>query len=92
MARAKIIWARAALVALTLGGLVSLYQVSFDVWMTAYPFAHANEWRTRLYIRLATTLVIAVFWSVLAVWLYRQRPSSRSHPIVMGNGPSSAAR
>jgi hypothetical protein len=73
MMRSKIIWASIALATLTLGGLVSLYQVLFDVWMTAYPFANANEWRTRLYIRLATTIVIALFWSVLAAWLYRQR-------------------
>jgi antibiotic biosynthesis monooxygenase (ABM) superfamily enzyme len=70
--RPKIIWAGAALVLLTIAGLVSLYQVLFDVWMTAYPLADANEWRTRLYIRLATAVVIAVLWSVLAIWLKRQ--------------------
>jgi hypothetical protein len=69
----RLVWASVALVLLTLAGLVSLYQVAFDVWMTAYPFANATEWRTRLYIRLATAIVIGVFWSVLAVWLYRQR-------------------
>ena len=89
MARGKIILARVVLIVLTLGGLVSLYQVSFDVWMTAYPFANANEWRMRLYIRLATTVVIALFWSVLAVWLYRQR--RRSHPIALDKGQSPAA-
>ena len=77
MPRGKVIWARVAMVLLSLGGFVSLYQVSFDVWMTAYPFTNANEWRTRLYIRLTTTLVIAVFWGVLAVWLYRQRRKSQ---------------
>jgi hypothetical protein len=44
----RLIWARVALVILTLGGLVSLYQTLFDVWMTAYPFADPNEWRMRL--------------------------------------------
>ncbi len=73
MVRPKIMMARITLVLLTLGGLVSLYQVLFDVWMTAYPFANAHEWRTRLCIRLVTTIVIGLFWSTLAVWLFRQR-------------------
>jgi len=73
MTRPKIIWARVTLILLTIGGLVSLYQVLFDAWMTAYPFANANEWRTRFYIRLATTIVIGLFWGTLATWLYRQR-------------------
>jgi hypothetical protein len=75
--RRKIIWASVTLVLLTLGGLVSLYQLCFDVWMTAYPLANANEWRTRLYIRLATTIVIGLFWGTLAVWLSRQRRQDR---------------
>ena len=58
---------------LTLGGLVSLYQVLFDLWMTAYPFATASEWRNRLYFRLAITIVIWLVWGILAVWSYRQR-------------------
>ena len=71
--RGKIMWARIALVFLTLGGLLTLHQVLFDIWMTAYPFANANEWQTRLYIRLATTVVIGLVWGVLALWLLRQR-------------------
>jgi hypothetical protein len=71
--RSKIVWARVALVLLTLGGLVSLSQVLFDAWMTAYPFADASEWRARLCVRLATTIVIAVLWIVLAIWMKRQR-------------------
>lgn len=58
--------------ALTLAGLVTLYQVFFDVWMTAYPFANTKEWQTRLYIRLVTAIAIGVFWGLLAGWLYRQ--------------------
>ena len=69
-------WAIIALVLLTLAGLVSLYQVAFDLWMTAYPFANANEWRTRLYYRLATAIVIGVLWSALAVWIYRLKRRS----------------
>jgi hypothetical protein len=71
--RSKIVWARTALVLLTLGGLISLYQVLFDAWMTAYPFADASEWRARLCVRLATTIVIVVLWIVLAAWMKRQR-------------------
>jgi hypothetical protein len=59
--------------ALTIGGAISVYQILFDVWMTAYPFANAHEWRVRFYIRLATIIVIGLLWIVLAVWLYRQR-------------------
>lgn len=66
----KLIWARIALIILTLGGLFSLYQVAFDVWMTAYPFADSHVWRTRLYIRFATTVIIGTLWIALAIWLY----------------------
>lgn len=58
---------------LTLGGLLSLYQTLFDLWMTAYPYADAGVWAGRLYLRLATTTVIAIFWTALVVWLWRQR-------------------
>jgi hypothetical protein len=57
-----------------------------DPWRTSYPpsgafrcmddglpVANANEWQTRLYIRLATTIVIGLVWGVLALWLLRQR-------------------
>ena len=77
--RMKLWSARVMLLILTMGGLFTLYQVCFDVWMTAYPFANANEWRTRFYIRLATTIVIALFWGVLAAWLYRQRRHGGAH-------------
>ncbi|HKR27869.1 MAG TPA: hypothetical protein VJS11_10445 [Acidobacteriaceae bacterium] len=68
----RLIWARVGFVTLTLAGLVSLYQVLFDVWMTAYPFANAKEWQTRLYIRLITTIAIGALWALLASWLYRE--------------------
>jgi hypothetical protein len=68
-----LIWAWVGLVALTLGGLFSLYQVLFDLWMLAYPFADPNVWRTRFYFRLATTIIIGASWIALAVWLYRRR-------------------
>ena len=40
--------ARAGLVTLTLLGLFTLYQVLFDLWMLAYPFADPDVWRNRL--------------------------------------------
>lgn len=66
-------WAIAGVAVLTLAGLITLYQIAFDLWMTAYPFADTSEWRTRLYIRLATALSIGTGWVLLVGWLYRQR-------------------
>jgi hypothetical protein len=63
------------LLILTMGGLFTLYQVCFDVWMTAYPFVNTSEWRTRLYMRLATIIVIGFFWSGTVAWLFRHRRS-----------------
>ena len=73
--RVKLWSASVALFILTMGGLFTLYQVCFDVWMTAYPFANASEWRTRLYIRLATIIVIGFLWSGIVAWLFRHRRS-----------------
>ena len=73
--RLKLMSASMALFILTMGGLLTLYQVLFDVWMTVYPFANTNEWRTRLYIRVATFILIGVIWSSLVAWLVRQRRS-----------------
>jgi hypothetical protein len=71
--RVKLMSASMALFVLTMAGLLTLYQVLFDVWMTAYPFANTNEWRTRLYVRVATFILIGVFWSALVAWMVRQR-------------------
>ncbi|HSZ15688.1 MAG TPA: hypothetical protein VK764_01220 [Terracidiphilus sp.] len=73
IAMKRLVWARVGLVILTLGGLFSLYQVLFDLWMLAYPFADPNVWWTRFYFRLATTIIMAASWIALAVWLYRRR-------------------
>jgi len=73
--RMKLWSARVMLLILTMGGLFTLYQVCFDVWMTAYPFANTSEWRTRLYVRLATIIVIGFFWSGIVAWLFRHRRS-----------------
>jgi len=78
MKRRILIWAWIALALLTFGAVVSAYQVLFDIWMTAYPFANANEWRARLYIRLVTTVVIGLLWVGLAIWLWLQR--KRANP------------
>jgi hypothetical protein len=73
MTRWILILARVGLVLLTLAGAVTIYQALFDIWMTAYPFANANEWRARLYIRLVTAFVIGLLWIGLVIWLWRQR-------------------
>ena len=73
--RVKLMGAIAGLFVLTMGGLFTLFQVCFDVWMTAYPFANTSEWRTRLYIRLATIVVIGFLWSGIVAWLFRHRRS-----------------
>jgi hypothetical protein len=61
------------LILLTIAGLISLYQVAFDVWMTAYPYANADIWKQRLWIRLITTVVIGGLWIVILAWLIRTR-------------------
>ena len=71
--RVKLMGASLALFLLTMGGLFTLFQVLFDAWMTAYPFANTTEWRTRLYIRLATIIVIGFIWSTIVAWLFRHR-------------------
>jgi hypothetical protein len=73
--RTKVWSASVSLFILTMGGLFTLFQVCFDVWMTAYPFANTSEWRTRLYIRLATVIVIGFLWSGIVAWLFRRRRS-----------------
>ena len=37
------LWAKLGVVALTLGGLITLYQIAFDVWMTAYPYCQRER-------------------------------------------------
>ena len=71
--RVKLWGASVMLLILTMGGLFTLYQVCFDVWMTAYPFVNTSEWRTRIFMRLATIIVIGFFWSGIVVWLFRHR-------------------
>lgn len=71
--RVKLMGASVALFILTMGGLFTLFQVLFDAWMTAYPFANTSEWRIRFFIRLATIVVIGVIWSAIVAWLFRRR-------------------
>lgn len=65
--------AMALLILLTIAGLISLYQVAFDIWMTAYPYADADFWKQRLRIRLITTVGIGALWIILLTWLIRAR-------------------
>jgi len=69
----KKVVATVVLILLTVGGLVSIYQVLFDVWMTAYPYADSHLWTHRLWIRLGTTVVIGTLWTVVLIWLIRVR-------------------
>ena len=66
------------LILLTIAGLISLYQVAFDVWMTAYPYANAEIWKQRLWVRLITTAVIGALWVVTLAWLIRTRRRGHS--------------
>ena len=77
MAKRLTIIASFALVLLTIGGLLSVYQLLFAVWMTAYPKADTAAWQVRFYVRLAVTLGIGVCWVALAVWMVRRGRSSR---------------
>jgi hypothetical protein len=39
----------ATLLLLTFAGLLSVYQLLFSVWMTAYPHVDTGAWRSRFY-------------------------------------------
>jgi hypothetical protein len=65
--------ASVALVVLTIGGAVSLYQTLFCLWMCAHPLYQSAAWIARFYYRLATTTVVAALWMFVAVWLLRHR-------------------
>jgi hypothetical protein len=76
MARWRTLWAALALLILTLGGLLSGYQLLFALWMTAYPKVNNAEWATRFYERLAITAAIGICWISLAIWTFRRKPNS----------------
>jgi hypothetical protein len=71
----KAFWAKLLLALLTLVELVTLYQILFDIWMTAYPPAAPNLtfWRHLLVIRLSTAVVTGLLWIATAAWLFRHR-------------------
>ena len=71
-------FAAVLLILLTIAGLISLYQVAFDVWMTAYPYANTDVWKQRLCVRLITTVVIGALWIIVVVWLIRARRRGHS--------------
>jgi len=68
------------LVLLTLAGLLSMYEVLFSLWMTAYPMADINFWRQHLYFKLVQAVMVAIAWIVLAVWLFRARHRNQPGP------------
>ena len=71
----KTTWAKLLLALLTLVELVTLYQVCFCIWMTAYPPEESNLgfWRHLLVIRLLTAVVTGLPWIATATWLFQQR-------------------
>ena len=60
MIQRRLMWAKIALVLLTLGEIDSIYWVLFSAWMTAYPFANSSLWRTRLYLWLTASLLTGI--------------------------------
>ena len=69
------LFAAATLGLWTLVAADRLYRVAFDLWMTAYPFADAKEWRHRLSIHIMLAILTLMCWVANALWLYRQRRS-----------------
>jgi hypothetical protein len=57
------------IILLTVAGFVSLYQIAFDLWMTAYPYANGEIWKQRLWERLATAALIGALWIFVATRL-----------------------
>jgi len=69
----RTVWAGIGLTCLTVAGMVSVYQVLFSLWMTAYPYADINFWRPHFHLRLVQTVLIGVLWTALVVWMFRRR-------------------
>jgi hypothetical protein len=74
--RQKSVWAKVALVLLTLGAMYSVYWLLFSLWMTSYPFANLKTSWSRLYLWLIISIIVGAFWSALVVWLFRQKAGS----------------
>jgi hypothetical protein len=68
----RTVWAGIGLTFLTVAAMVSVYQVLFSLWMTAYPYADINSWRPHFYLRLAQTALIGMLWTALVVWMFRR--------------------
>ena len=62
-----------SLLLLAVGQILSLYYLCFFVWMTAYQTTNLDAWRVRVYIWLAISVVIGLFWVTLVAWLFRRR-------------------
>lgn len=65
---------------LSLCGLISIYQALFDLWMTAYPFANISVWRTRLYLRSGTVVIVGLLWIAVFIWLVRHKIVNKQPP------------
>ena len=55
----------------TLGGMLSVYQLLFSIWMTANPRYDSDAWHTRFYERLAITVLDGLIWVGSILWLLR---------------------
>jgi uncharacterized membrane protein len=69
MKRKRIAWLLLTLS--TLGGMLSVYQLLFSIWMTANPRYDSDAWHTRFYERLAITVLDGLIWVGSIVWLVR---------------------
>jgi hypothetical protein len=69
MIRKGIAWLLLALS--TLGGMLSVYQLLFAIWMTANPRYDSDAWHTRFYERLAITVLDGLIWVGSILWLLR---------------------
>jgi hypothetical protein len=68
--------AKVTVCVLTVAGAISVYQTLFCLWMSSHPLYHSPEWTTRFYIRLSTTIVVAVLWLLVGIWLLKHRSRS----------------
>jgi hypothetical protein len=69
----------------TLGGMLSVYQLLFSIWMSAHPRYDSEAWHTRYYERLAITALDGVIWVGSIVWLFRLAKKAEKTAIHQNN-------
>jgi hypothetical protein len=55
----------------TLGGIVSVYDLLFSIWMTAHPLYDSQAWHIRVYERFGITALDGLIWVGSILWLWR---------------------